>query len=116
MFLSLPGQVENKYQREKRKDEEKSRGRELIGFWVGLPSHHHTVMFIRERKKTWVNSIVRVDRERDGEKEGEGMERGERKTRRRTRREGGLDGGAKRRQRNAIRARNKEVVDDSNLS
>jgi len=65
VFLSLPGQVENKYQREKRKDEEKSRGRELIGFWVGLPSHHHTVMFIRERKKTWVNSIVRVDRERE---------------------------------------------------
>lgn len=55
-------------------------------------------------------------RDRDGEEEGEGMERRERKTRRRTRRKGKLDGGAKRRQRNAIRARNKEVVDDSNLS
>lgn len=44
------------------------------------------------------------------------MERRERKTKRRTRREGELNGEAERRQRNAIRARNKEVVDDSNLS
>lgn len=42
-------------------------------------------MFIRERKKTWVNSIVRVDRERESRvEEREGMERRERKTRRRT--------------------------------
>lgn len=85
LSLSLPGEVKNKYQREKRKKEEKNRGREPIGFRVESSHHRHSGVYSRAQKN--LDEFHRTGRQRQ-RRGGEEERKRERKTKRRTRREG----------------------------